>query len=197
LDWESMRPNFFIIFAPQALSDLPATYMTSFYLERDEKPFLNRFLAKFPTVTVIEVDAIIAQVQSIISRVTQAVELVLVLVVASGCLVLVASIQASRDGRMSEHALVRTLGGTRRLIAGSLVAEFAALGLFAGVVAVVGAEATVAILQRQVFELPVSLHPWLWLVGPVIGSVLILVVGTLGTRGLISTPPVMVLRGLD
>jgi putative ABC transport system permease protein len=197
LDWESMRPNFFIIFAPQVLSDFPATYMTSFHLERDEKPFLNRFLARFPTVTVIEVDAIIAQVQSIIFRVTQAVELVLALVVASGCLVLVASIQASRDGRMSEHALVRTLGGTRRLIAGSLVAEFAALGLFSGTVAVVGAEATVAILQSQVFELPVSLHPWLWLVGPVIGSVLILIVGTLGTRGLISTPPVMVLRGLD
>lgn len=197
LDWESMRPNFFIIFAPQVLSDFPATYMTSFHLERDEKPFLNRFLARFPTVTVIEVDAIIAQVQSIILRVTQAVELVLALVVASGCLVLVASIQASRDGRMSELALVRTLGGSRRLIAGSLVAEFAALGLFAGTVAVVGAEATVAILQSQVFELPVRLHPWLWLLGPVIGSVLILIVGTLGTRGLISTPPVMVLRGLD
>lgn len=197
LDWESMRPNFFIIFSPEVLSDFPATYMTSFHLEREEKPFLNRFLSKFPTVTVIEVDAIIAQVQSIIARVTQAVELVLVLVVAAGCLVLVASIQASRDGRMSEHALVRTLGGTRRLIAGSLVAEFAALGLFAGTVAVVGAEATVAILQRQVFELPMSLHPWLWLVGPVIGSLLILLVGILGTRGLISTPPVMVLRGLD
>ena len=69
--------------------------------------------------------------------------------------------------------------------------------LFAGTVAVVGAEATVAILQSQVFELPVRLHPWLWLLGPVIGSVLILIVGTLGTRGLISTPPVMVLRGLD
>jgi putative ABC transport system permease protein len=55
----------------------------------------------------------------------------------------------------------------------------------------------VAILQSQVFELPVRLHPWLWLLGPVIGSVLILIVGILGTRGLISTPPVMVLRGLD
>ncbi len=197
LDWESMRPNFFIIFSPGALEDFPATWMTSFYLERENKQFLNELLSRFPTITVIEVDAIIAQVQSIIARVTQAVELVLALVVASGCLVLVASIHASRDARMSEHALIRTLGGTRRLIASSLIAEFAALGLFAGVVAVVGAEATVLILQTQVFELKASVHPWLWIVGPLIGAALILVVGILGTRKLVSAPPITVLRGLN
>jgi putative ABC transport system permease protein len=197
LDWESMRPNFFIIFSPLALRDLPATYMTSFYLPPEEKRFLNDLLSKFPTITVIEVDAIIAQVQNIISRVTQAVELVLALVVASGCLVLVASIQASRDARMSEHALIRTLGGTRKLIAGSLFAEFAVLGLFAGVVAVVGAEVTVVVLQLNVFDLAMKLHPWLWILGPLGGSLLILTVGMFSTRSLISTPPIIVLRGLD
>jgi putative ABC transport system permease protein len=197
LNWESMRPNFFIIFSPGALEDFPATWMTSFYLERDNKQFLNDLLSRFPTITVIEVDAIIAQVQSIIARVTQAVELVLALVLASGCLVLIASIHASRDARMSEHALIRTLGGTRKLIASSLTAEFAALGLFAGVVAVVGAEVTVLILQTQVFELKAAVHPWLWIAGPLIGAALILLVGILGTRQLIAAPPITVLRGLN
>ena len=197
LDWESMRPNFFIIFSPSVLEDFPATYMTSFFLEPDKKQFLNDLLAKHPTITVIEVDAIIAQLRSIIARVSQAVELILSLVVASGCLVLIASIQASRDARMSEHALVRALGGTRKLIAGSLAVEFAALGLFAGIVAVVGAEVTVAILQSQVFELKMNAHPWLWLVGPFGGAGLILLVGMLGTRSLISSPPIIVLRGLN
>ncbi|MCB1683096.1 MAG: FtsX-like permease family protein [Pseudomonadales bacterium] len=196
LDWESMRPNFFVIFSPAALRDYPATYMTSFFLTPDRKRFLNDLLSRFPTITVIEVDAIVAQIRSIIDRVTQAVELVLGLVLASGCLVLIASIQASRDGRMMEHALIRTLGGTRRLIAGSLAAEFAALGLFAGVVAVVGAEITVAILQSQVFNLTVKVHPWLWLFGPLCGALIILLVGLAGTRRLVASPPVAVLRGL-
>ncbi|MEZ5557240.1 MAG: FtsX-like permease family protein [Pseudomonadales bacterium] len=197
LDWESMRPNFFIIFSPGVLENYPATYMTSFYLEPANKRFLNELLSRFPTITVIEVDALIAQIQSIIARVTQAVELVLGLVLASGCLVLIASIQASRDGRMQEHALLRTLGGTRRLIAGSLAVEFAALGLFAGIVAAVGAEVTVAVLQRQVFELGMQLHPWLWLLGPLAGMLLIMTVGLLGTRRLISTPPMLILRALS
>ena len=84
--------------------------------------------------------------------------LVLGLVVAAGCLVLIASIQASRDARLQEHALLRTLGGSRRLISGALAAEFGMLGLFAGVIAVVGAEVSAAVLQRQVFALPFQLH---------------------------------------
>jgi len=197
LNWESMRPNFFIIFSPAALDQIPATYMTSFFLAPEKKRFLNTLLSEFPTITVIEVDALIAQVQSIIERVTQAVELVLSLVVASGCLVLIASIQASRDTRMAEHALVRTLGGSRRLIAGSLAGEFAVLGLFAGIVAVVGSEFTVAMLQTQIFDLPMQMHPWLWLIAPLAGSLLILVVGLFSTRSLVSAPPMLVLRGLN
>ncbi len=197
LEWESMSPNFFIILSPGALESFPATYMTSFYLERSEKRFLNTLLSSHPTITVIEIDALIEQVKSIVDRVTQAVELVLALVLASGCLVLFASIQASRDARMAEHALVRTLGGTRKLIGGSLFAEFLVLGAFAGVVAVVGAEVIVAVLQEQVFELDMRAHPWIWPVGPFAGACIIVAVGLFGSRTLVNSPPMMVLRGLN
>jgi putative ABC transport system permease protein len=196
LDWESMRPNFFIIFSPGVLEDYPATFMTSFYLEPERKRFLNELISVYPTVTVIEVDALIRQIQRIVSRVTQAVELVLALVLVAGSLVLVASIQASRDARLQEHALLRTLGGSRRLIRGALAAEFAVLGCFAGVVAVVGAEISAAVLQRQVFSLPIELHPWLWIAAPLGGALLVLAVGMAGARKLIASPPMLILRGL-
>ena len=194
VEWDSLRPNFFIIFSPGALDGYPATYMTSFFLERAEKRFLNELLSAHPTITVIEVDAIITQVRSIIDRVSQAVELVLYLVLAAGALVLIASIQSSRDQRLKEHALLRALGGTRKLISGALASEFAVLGLFAGLVAVIGAEITVYALNSQVFELGTSLHPWLWLAGPTLGMAVIATVGYLGTRKLVHSPPVTVLR---
>ncbi|HAR31297.1 MAG TPA: ABC transporter permease [Gammaproteobacteria bacterium] len=196
LDWESLQPNFFIIFSPGVLEDYPATFMTSFHLPASDKAFLNDFLAEFPTVTVIEVDALIVQIQRIVARVTQAIELVLGLVLAAGCLVLVASIQSSRDARLAEHALLRTLGAPRRLIVGALAAEFAVLGFCAGVVAVLGAEISAALLQRQVFGLPHAFHPWLWLFGPLGGALLVLAVGLLSARRLVATPPLLVLRGL-
>ncbi|MGI9328452.1 MAG: ABC transporter permease [Pseudomonadales bacterium] len=196
LKWESMRPNFFIIFSPGALNDYPATFMTSFHLPKERKRFLNELLSEFPTVSVIEIDAIMAQVRSIVARVTRAVELILYLVLAAGALVLIASIQASRDARMAEHALLRALGATRSLVAGSLAIEFAALGLLAGLVAAVGAEIAVAVLNDQVFGLTPRAHGWLWFAGPLLGGALIMAIGLISTRTLIHTPPMLALRSL-
>jgi len=194
VEWDSLQPNFFIIFSRAALADFRTTHMTSFHLEPDAKRFLNRLLSEHPTITVIEIDAIVRQVRSIVARVTQAIEFVLALVLGAGALVLVASIQASHDARMREHALVRTLGGTMRLIAGALAGEFAALGAFAGLVAAVGAEVTTFILQEQVFHLGYAPNPWLWLVGPALGAAFVTLVGGFGARRLVRSPPALVLR---
>ncbi len=196
VEWDNMAPNFYVLLSPGALRDVPATYMTSFYLAPEDKPFLNQLLAAFPTVTVIEVDKVIAQIQSIVSRVTQAVQLVLGLVLAAGCLVLVASIQASGEQRLREHALLRTLGASRRLVRGALGIEFALLGFFAGLIAAFGAEVTVFALDNRIFHLSPGLHPWVWVVGPLAGATIVCGIGLLGTRSLVAAPPMRVLRDL-
>ena len=195
--WDNMQPNFYIIFSPAALEDYPSTFMTSFHLERKNKIFLNGLLREFPTMTVIEVDAIIEQIKTIITQVTMAIELVLGLILISGALVLLASIQASMDERFKQHAILRTLGAGRRLVMGSLVIEFCVLGLFAGVLAAIGAEITVYGLEEQIFELDYEPNPMLWLLGPVIGAVLIGLIGTIATLKVVRTPPTIVLRGLN
>jgi len=197
VDWDSMRPNFFVIFSPAMLENIPTTFMTSFHLPRSEQRSLNTFLREFPTVTVIPMEDVIEQVQDIVRRVTQAIELVLVLVLFSGALVLLASIQSSRDERRAEHGLLRALGATRKLILGSLCVEFLTLGALAGLLAVAGAELSVALLQTQVFELKAFFHPPLWIIGPVAGGLVVVLVGLFGARDLVNTPPMRVLRGLD
>jgi len=194
--WDNMQPNFYVIFAPGTLEDFPSTFMTSFHLEKAQKLFLNDLLKAYPTMTVIEIDALIEQVQRIISQVTLAIELVLVLIIGSGGLVLLASIQASMDERMKQHAILRTLGAGRKLILGSLAIEFCALGFFAGILATVGAEITVFMLETQIFELDYEVNPQLWVLGPVVGVILIGTVGTFATRRVVDTPPASVLREL-
>ena len=192
--WDNMQPNFYIIFSPGALDDFPSTFMTSFYLERDRKLLLNHLLNKHPTMTVIEIDALVEQVQRIIEQVTMAVELVLVLILASGGLVLLTSIQASMDDRLRQQAILRALGAGRRLVLGSLAIEFCVLGFFAGVLATLGSEITVYILETQIFELDYRVNPRLWVLGPLVGVLLIGTAGTFATRKLVDTPPALVLR---
>lgn len=197
VDWDSLRPNFFMILTPGVMSDLPATWLTSFRLESDRKEVLNALLRDYPTVTVIEIDAILAQVQQIVARVTLAVEVVLALVIAAGGLVLVASLQSSLDERMREFGLLRALGARRRRILGALILEFLLLGLLAGLMAAAGAEISVWFLQTRIFELDGQLHPLIWVIGPLLGMALIGSIGTFGARSVVTTAPAIVLRAAD
>jgi putative ABC transport system permease protein len=194
--WDNMKPNFYIIFSPGALADFPSTFITSFFLEKDQKLFLNKLLGEYPTITVLEVDAIIEQIQTIINQVTLAIELVLSLIIVSGGLVLLASIQASMDERFQQHAILRTLGASQKLVLGSLLVEFSVLGFFAGILATLGAEVTVYGLVTEIFELEYTSHPWLWLLGPLVGTILIGVLGTVATRRVVQVPPITILREL-
>jgi putative ABC transport system permease protein len=193
VDWESMRPNFFMIFPPRLLADYPATFMTSFHLGSD-KAFLNRLLREFPTVSVIEMDMVLSQLRSIVAQVSAAIELVLAIILLAGALVLVAGVQASVDSRLQESALLRSLGARRGLVLGGLAIEFAALGLFAGILATLGAELSAWVLQTRVLEMTYRPTPWLWPLGLVGSAALIAALGVWGCRRVVSTPPLAVLR---
>lgn len=196
LQWQSMRPNFFLIFPPQSLASYPATFMTSFHLDAAGKPFLNRFIRQFPTVTVIEMDIVIEQIRTIINQVSAAINLVLIVILAAGGLVLVAGVQSSVDARIHESAILRALGAPRRLILGGLLIEFATLGVFAGLLATFGAELSVYILQTQVMDMAYTPTPWIWPLGILCGALVIGGLGVFSCRKVVSTPPVAVLREL-
>ncbi len=196
LDWQTMQPNFFLVFPPETLVGYPTTFMTSFHLDSRDKNYLNRFIREFPTVTVIEMDVVIEQVRTIIRQVSGAIELVLGIILAAGALVLVAGVQASVDARMQESAILRALGAHRRLLLGGLLIEFAALGLFAGALAVVGAELSVFILQTQAMNMHYVPSPWMWAPGIGFAVVMIAALGVFSCRKVVSAPPVAVLREL-
>lgn len=194
VDWESMQPNFFMVFPPAVLQGYPATFMTSFHLDSSDKHFLNEFIRDYPTVSVIEMDVVIAQIRGIINQVSAAIELVLAVILAAGGLVLIAGVQASVDSRLYEGAILRALGASRSLILGAVVIEFAVLGLFSGLLATVGAELAVYILQTQALAMDYQPHPLLWLVGPVVAVLMIGGLGVWNCRRVVSTPPLLVLR---
>ncbi len=197
LNWDSMRPNFYFLLSPGALEGFSPMYITSVFLPPEKKRVINQVLSEHPTVVVIEMDRVIAQVRSIVERVSAGVEGVLLMVLASGLLVLFAAVNASMDSRMQEAALLRALGSRRQLILGSVAIEFASLGLFAGLLAVVGSEMLLFGLQRWVFDLPVQAHFALWPVGPLAGSMLVGILGVYSCRRVLLVAPGVVLRELN
>ncbi|GAB3099197.1 FtsX-like permease family protein [Aestuariicella hydrocarbonica] len=194
LKWDSMNPNFFFLLSPGALDDFSPTYLTSVYLPPEQKLFINQLLGAFPTVVVIEMDRVIAQIQAIVAQVSAGVELMLWLVVLGGFFVMWAAVSASMESRMQEAALLRALGSSRQRLLGSLWIEFSLLGFFSGVMAAVGAEILLLSIQYWVLDIPLRFHWQVWLLGIAGSALLIGLLGVISCRKVIHTPPGRMLR---
>ena len=194
VDWSSMQPNFFFVFSRPLVEANSASYMASVYIAPQDRSKLGPLLRQQPTISMIDVDDILQQVQRIVAQLSLAVESILVMVLGAGVLVLVASIQASIDERRHESAILRTLGASKSLIRSILLVEYASLGFVAGLIAGVSAEALVAVLQNQLFQMPLQFHWPLWVLTPFTGMLIIGACGWWFNRTVVTAPPLRTLR---
>ncbi len=196
LNWNSMNPNFYFLFSPNALDEFSPAYLTSFFIPPEQKTVVNDLLRFDPTMVVIEMDRIIQQIQTIVAQVSQGVELMLLLVLVSGFLVMWAAVTSSFHERQQEAALLRALGSSSKRLLGSLWLEFSLMGVMAGIMAVVASEILLLCVQTWVLDIPAKLHPEVWLWGISVSAVIIGVMGVLACRKIVTTPPAVVLREL-
>jgi len=193
INWDNFQPNFFMIFQPGTLKDLPATYLTSFYLAPGHDQQIVDLSRAFPAVTILQVEALLEQLRSILAQVTLAVEYVLLFVLAAGMAVLFSGLQATLDERIRQGALLRALGAERPLLTKARRIEFGLLGAVSGLLAALGSELVSLVLYRYALDLPWHPHPWL-LVLPLVGALLIGGAGVFGTRRALNASPLTVLR---
>ncbi|MCI0995487.1 ABC transporter permease [Pseudomonas corrugata] len=193
INWDNFQPNFFMIFQPGTLKDLPATYLTSFYLAAGHDQQIVDLARAFPAVTILQVEALLQQLRSILAQVTLAVEYVLLFVLAAGMAVLFSGLQATLDERIRQGALLRALGAERTLLVKARRIEFGLLGAVSGLLAALGSELVSLVLYRFAFDLPWHPHPWLLML-PLAGALLIGAAGVFGTRRALNASPLTVLR---
>ncbi|WP_313210325.1 ABC transporter permease [Stutzerimonas nitrititolerans] len=193
VNWDSFQPNFYMIFEPGTLQDMPTTYMTSFHLPAGRDRELVQLARDFPSATLLQVEALLGQLRSILAQVSLAVEYVLLFVLAAGLAVLFAGLQATLDERIRQGALLRALGANRTLLLKARRTEFGLLGASSGLLAALGCELVSALLYQFVFDLRWQPHPWLLLL-PLVGALLVGGAGVLGTRRALNASPLNVLR---
>ncbi|MDX1824868.1 MAG: FtsX-like permease family protein, partial [Thiohalomonadales bacterium] len=194
VDWDTFHINFFTVVPPGVLEKDPASWVTSLYLNSEQKGQLGQLVKRFPNVTVIDVAAIMDRVRSIMDRVVMAVEFIFLFTLLAGLAVLYAAIQANQDERRFESAVLRTLGARRPVLLRGLIAEFITLGALAGLLAGLAATALAWVLAVQVFHFPYQFNLNVGLVGIAVGVIIVGLAGVLGTRTVLTQPPVVSLR---
>ena len=197
VDWESFQPNFFVLASPGALAGYPASHITAVQVPPERTRFTAELVQRFPNLSVIDVDAVLAQVRSTADQVSTVVQVVFWFSLAAGVLVLLAAVSASQDERLLEGGVMRALGGRRGQLRMAQVSEFAAIGLLAGLVAAIAASILSGVVAEQVFDLPWRPNWKLAAVGSAVGVAVTLLAGLFATRKVLDAPPSATLRELQ
>lgn len=197
INWDSFQPNFFIVLSPGALDTMPTTYISSMRIAEASQPMLVDLVRAHPSVSVIDLGAILEQVRGIIEKASLAVQAVFLFTLAAGIAVLFAAVQSTIDERRFESAMLRALGARKRTVFAGVMAEFAALGTAAGVLASAGASVLAWLVATQLFELPYKFSPLIWLAGVSAGVLIVCVSGYFAARGAVNARPADVLRGAN
>jgi putative ABC transport system permease protein len=194
VDWKTRQLNFIMIFNEPVLKGFPTTAISAWNIPENKKNDFFKLLSDHPTLTYIDFEAIMVQLRALIEQVSIAIELILVLVVLAGSLVLVAQVQASMEERERELAILRTLGAKGSLLRNSVLFEFVALGAIAGLMASIGMEIGVFILQTQAFDMAGSFHFKYWLIGIGAGAGFVGLIGMLSCYRLLNLTSVTLIR---
>jgi putative ABC transport system permease protein len=192
--WDSFQPNFFIVFAPGVIDNTAGTYMTSAYFRPTGANALAQLAHRFPSVSIFDIDELLARVRSVVDKAVFAVQSVFVFTVFAGLTVLLAAVQSSRDERRFESAMLRTLGASRSVVLQGVLAEFAVLGLLSGLLAAAGASGAGYFVATRVLALPYGFDPSVWALGLIGGVGLVVCSGWIATRSVVNQPPLATLR---
>jgi putative ABC transport system permease protein len=194
VEWDSFKPNFFVIASPPLLASYPASWITSFHLAPEREDVVTGLVRQFPNVSVIDLTAMMLQFQRITDQVSRAVEFVFLFAIAAGLVVLFAAITSTQDERVFEAAILRTIGASRLQLTVLQLAEFLAIGLLAGTIASAGAVALAMVLSDRVLGIPYEFGWTLPLVGLFAGGAGVALAGLLGTRRAVAAPPMQTIR---
>jgi len=196
VEWGRLQPNFFAVFEPGAIDDAPQTIIMVARLPdaRERAAFQRSLVQSFPNVSALDFSRVQQAIDDVLSQVRLAVGFLALFSALAGVVVLIGALAASRLQRTREGALLKTLGARRPQVLAVLFTEYLALGTLATTTGLVLAWAAAAVLVPHVFHLPFTTHlaPMLVIWGAVAG--LTVVVGLVGSRGVLRRPPLAVLR---
>lgn len=192
--WESFNVNFFVLASPGTLDDLPGTWLTSFYLPEGESGLIGELIRAYPSITPIDVSAILRTVRIIIDQGSQVVELMALLTLVAGVLVLLAALQITGEERRFESALLRALGARGERIRRMARLEFWLVGLIAGVLAGLAATTAGMVVAEGLFDLDYPFRPLTLVAGGVIGVLTVWLAGGWAARKYYRVSPMRLLR---
>ena len=184
-----------LVFNPQALTGLPATFYGGVRMRPGDVGALERAAYQaFPTVTVINVAEALAIVQQVVDQVALVIRFLSGFAILAGAIILAASVAGTRFRRLREVVILKTLGATRRSAGRIFSVEFLTLGVVAGLMGALLASAFSRLLLHRLLDAKFAFDWRATVVAVVLTAALAQASGWLASFRILRQKPLEVLR---
>ena len=196
VDWQRVQPNFFVVFPEGVLENAPQFYAVVARAESSaaSASLQRAVVERFPNVSVIDLALVLYTLDAILDRVSDAIRIVALFTILTGCAVLASAVLSSRSQRVKESILLRTLGAPQWQIVTSVIAEYGFLGLISALTGALLSSVAGWALAFYFFKTAAAVSIGAILSVPVLVTALTVIAGVLGCWGIFQRSALETLR---
>ncbi|WP_229216954.1 ABC transporter permease [Dyadobacter luteus] len=196
VNWGEVQTNFLVVFPNGVLEEAPQFHVMLTHVPdaASSARFQQAIVQAFPNISIIDLALVLRVLDEIFGKIGFVIRFMAGFSILTGIIVLIASVLISKYQRLQESVLLRTLGASRKQIFAITALEYFFLGALAALTGILLSLGGSWALATYSFEAEFSLA-----LLPVVGlflavSLLTVLIGLLNSRGILSQPPLEVLR---
>jgi putative ABC transport system permease protein len=190
-----MEPNFPLLFPQGALDGAPRH---TILLVRARTPAdsaaIQRAVGAYPGVRIFDIAFMIETVQRVFAKLILVVDFIAFFTIATGMVILAATVITGRHQRARETVLLRVLGATRRQLRCVQLTEYAVLGALSAVIGGGMAKIANVLLAHFLLHIPAAGGYGELSVAAFSVVAVAVITGVFADRGLANLPPLEILR---
>jgi putative ABC transport system permease protein len=196
VDFNRVQTNFLILFPSGILESAPQfnVVMTRVSSAEQSAKFQQKMVKQFPNVSIVDLTQVLKTVDEVLTKISFAIRFMALFSILTGLMVLISSVFLSKYQRIRESVLLRTIGASRRTILTINGLEYLWLGTLATLTGIGLSLAAGYGLSKWVFKIPFKIDWLQLLMTPLSITALIVIIGLISTRKVVSESPLEVLR---
>jgi putative ABC transport system permease protein len=183
------------IFSPGSLDGFPASFIGTVRVSAARVAvFQSSLFKQFPSITSIDVGQVLVRIQDLLNNISAVIRFVAIFAIVCGIILLASSVVSTRNQRIRESILFKTLGATRSQVIGIQAAEFLIIGSAAGLVGSILAAVAAHFLLGRLLKTDFDIQWLSLLVATAATALLSIITGWLASRGVLNHKPLEILR---
>ena len=198
VDWEEISLNFEWVAEPGYFDEVPQFRVATMWLpDGTGRATQNKVVSAFPNVTFLPLSDVAERVIAQLDKISWGIRLLGLFIVAASMAVLAGTVGIDSNRRGREVALLKTVGMTRREVAGIFTAEYALIGLVAGMIGVTGGGVMAGLTLTRALDAEFRWPFGLFTLAIVGGIAITVVAGLAASIGALQRRPIEMLRNQE